>query len=266
MLSLFPTRWIAPFTGDLSSILWVPLSPMAHGASSIRMWLRPPVELRSDLDRAIATDRDLYRGLWHAEQIQVEELQKKLRAYEVVSAGNGNAGSNRLASAHVVARTASGGGLALRLNAGSMQGIGAGDIAVVDGDGIVGRIAPQVGAVSSTIVTVANRAFGRIDGYVVPADQERSKRPQVIAVQLLPDGNGFLRGDIDLGVVAKAGDLVRVKDPTWPVGAQGMRLGVVVEVRRKDAQPLRGEVFVRPAVDPAVVGEVVVKLSKDAIP
>ncbi len=52
-----------------------------------------------------------------------------------------------------------------------------------------------------------------------------------------------------------------MKDPSWPSGAQGMRIGVVTEIKRKDEQPLRGEIIVRPAVDPAVVGELVVKLS-----
>jgi cell shape-determining protein MreC len=166
----------------------------------------------------------------------------------------------------VLSRTPGSGGVALKLNVGNQQGIAAGDIAIVDGDAIVGRIAPEVGAVSSTVLSVGNRALGRIDGYVVPADQEKSKRPQVIAVQLLPDGKGDLRGDIDLRSPARTGDIVRVKDPAWPAGAQGMRLGVVVEIKRKDAQPLRGEVIVRPAVDPNMVGELVVKLSQGTQP
>lgn len=266
MLGLFPTRWIAPLTGDLSSILWVPLSPIAHGATAIRLWLRPRVVLQTDGDSAILADRDYYRGLWHAEQIRVQDLEKKLSAYEVASGGAPHGGTFRLAAANVLSRTAGSGGVALKLNAGSQQGISAGDVAIVDGDGIVGRIAPEVGAVSSTVLSIANRSIGRIDGYVVPADQEKSKRPQVIPIQLLPDGKGYLRGDTDLGSLARPGDIVRVKDPTWPSGAQGMRIGVVTEIKRKDEQPLRGEMIVRPAIDPTVVGELVIKLSADAHP
>ncbi len=261
MLGLAPTRWIAPLTGDLSAVLWVPLSPLAHGATSMRLWLRPRVALRTESDGAIEADRDYYRGLWHAEQIRVQELEKKLSAYEVTSGGNAQSGTVRLAAANVLSRTPGSGGIALKINAGSQQGISPGDVAIVGGDGVVGRIAPEVGAVTSTVLSIANRSIGRMDGYVVPADQEKSKRPQVIMVQLLPDGRGALRGDIDLGTSVRAGDLVRMKDPSWPSGAQGMRIGVVTEIKRKDEQPLRGEIIVRPAVDPAVVGELVVKLS-----
>ena len=68
----------------------------------------------------------------------------------------------------MLSRTPGAGGVALKLNVGTQQGIAAGDIAIVDGDAIVGRIAPEVGAVSSTVLSVGNRAIGRIDGYVVP--------------------------------------------------------------------------------------------------
>ena len=232
----------------------------------MRLWLRPRTAASTQVDAAILADRDYYRGLWHAEQILVQELEKKLNAYEVISGQARNTGAVRLAAANVLSRTPGAGGVALKLNVGSQQGICAGDIAIVDGDAIVGRIAPEVAAVSSTVLSIGNRAIGRIDGYVVPADQEKSKKPQVIVVQLLPDGKGDLRGDIDLKSIARPGDIVRVKDPTWPAGAQGMRLGVVVEIKRKDAQPLRGEIIVRPAIDPNMVGELVVKLSQGTRP
>jgi len=261
MLGLLPTRWIAPLTSDLSSIVWVPLSPVAHGTTIIRLWLRPGKAPLAAADAAVLVERDYYRGLWHAEQIRSQEFERKLSAYEIASGAGQRGGAIRLAAANVLTRTPGAGGLALKINAGSQQGISAGDVAVVDGDGLVGRIAPEVGAVSSTVLSIANRSIGRIDGYVVPADQEKAKRPAVIAIQILPDGKGELRGDIDLGSPVRPGDIVRVKDPSWPLGAQGMRLGIVSEIRRKDTQPLRGEVIIRPAVDPATVGELVVKIS-----
>ncbi|MSQ90579.1 MAG: hypothetical protein EXS01_04180 [Phycisphaerales bacterium] len=266
LLGLLPTRWIAPLTTDLSSVLWVPLTPLAHLGTEIRLWLRPRSELPTEADRAVREDRDFYRGLWHSEQIRVQDLEKKLRVYEVVVGAAPPSDAVRLAAANVVARTPGSGGLALKLNVGAQHGITAGDVAVVEGDCVVGRIAPEVRAVASTVISIANRSTGRIDCYVTPADQERAKRPQVIPIQILPDGGGLLRGDIDWGTTVATGDTVRIRDPSWPIGAQGMRLGVVLEIRRKDAQPLRGEVTVRLAVDPAVVGELVVKLQPSANP
>lgn len=248
-------------TGDLSSVLWVPLSPLSHGATAMRLWLRPrPVTPSTDEATAVA-ERDYYRGLWHADRIRIEQLEKTLRRYEVTVGLSSNVGTIRLASAHVIARTPGSGGVALKVNAGAQHGISAGDVAVVDGDALVGRIAPEVGAVTSVILSISDRSVGRFDAYIVPAAQERSNRPAVISVQLLPDGSGNLRGDIDLASEVRPGDLVRLKDSMWPAGAQGMRVGVVSEVKRKDSQPLRGEVSVRPAIDPAVVGEIVIKLA-----
>lgn len=261
LLGLCPTRWIAPLTADLSSVLWVPLSPLSHGATSMRLWLRPRQITPSPDETSAVAERDYYRGLWHAERIRIEELEKKLQLYELTGRHSSSAGTIRLASANVIARTPGSGGLALKVNAGTQQGVAPGDVAIVDGDALVGRVAPEVGAVTSVVLSIADRSVGRFDAYIVPKAEERSNRQTRVAVQLLPDGSGNLRGDIDLSSAIREGDIVRFRDASWPTGAQGMRIGAVVALRRKDAQPLRGEVFVQPAVDPAVVGEIVIKLA-----
>jgi len=53
--------------------------------------------------------------------------------------------------------------------------------------------------------------------------------------------------------------LVRLRDGSWPKGAQGMVLGTVVEVGRKDQQPLRGRAIIMPAVDGRTLAEVTIK-------
>jgi len=265
LIGLMPARWVAPWSSDLSAVLWVPLSPLAHAGTSVRLWLRPGGRAVAVADAGLVEERDRYRGLWHAEQIKVRELEKRLRAYEVAAKGSRDGGA-RFAAASVLTRTPSGGGFALRLNCGARQGISAGDVVLAGGDSIAGRIAPDVGNVTSTVVSVADRASGRVDAYVTPAAQEGAKRAEFIAVQIAPDGRGQLRADIDLGSAVTRGDMVRVRDPSWPQGAQGMRIGVVREVRRKDAQPLRGEAIIDPVVDFASLGEVVVRLSNGGAP
>jgi len=260
LLGVMPARWVAPWSSDLSAVLWVPLAPLAHAGTSARVWLRPGERVSPEVDAGVVEERDRYRGLWHAEQIRVQDLEKRLRAYEV-AAKNSRDGSARFAAASVLTRSSSGGGFALRLNCGSRQGIAAGDVVLFGGDAIAGRIAPDVGSVTSTVMTVTDRASGRVDGYVTPAAQEGAKRSEMIAVQIVPDGRGQLRADIDLGSAVAPGDAVRVRDPAWPQGAQGMRIGIVREVRRKDAQPLRGEALIDPVVDGASVGEVVVRVA-----
>jgi len=265
LLGVMPARWVAPWSSDLSAVLWVPLSPLAHAGTSVRLWLRPGHGAPREADASVVEERDRYRGLWHAEQIKVQELEERLRAYEVAAktARDGNA---KFAAASVLTRSSSGGGFALKLNCGSRQGIAAGDVVLFGGDAIVGRIAPEVGNVTSTVMSVADRASGRVDAYITPAAQEGAKRFESISVQIVPDGRGQLRADIDLGSAVAAGDMVRVRDPAWPQGAQGMRIGVVREVRRKDAQPLRGEAIIDPVVDGSRVGEVVVRVSNGGAP
>lgn len=266
LLGLCPTRWIAPLTGDLSAVVWVPLAPLSHAATTVRLWLRPRPAATTGDDATAAVERDYYRGLWHAERIQTEALEKKLSLYERTIGPPSSGGAVRLASATVIGRIAGSGGVALRVNVGSQHGVTAGDVAVIDGDALVGRLAPEVAAVSSLVISIADRSIGRFDGYITPAAQERSHRPSALAVQLLPDGSGSLRADVDLSAAVSVGDAVRLKDASWPPGAQGMRVGRVTEVRRKDAQPLRGEVVVQPTTDPALIGEVVIKLSAEKRP
>jgi len=265
LLGVVPARWVAPWSSDLSAVLWVPLSPLAHAGTSVRLWLRPGNGASREADASVVEERDRFRGLWHSEQIKVQELEKRLRAYEV-AAKTSRDGNARFAAASVLTRSASGGGFALKLNCGSRLGVAAGDVVLFGGDAIAGRIAPEVGVVTSTVVSVADRASGRVDAYITPAAQEGAKRAESISVQAVPDGRGQLRADIDLGSAVAPGDMVRVRDAAWPQSAQGMRIGVVREVRRKDAQPLRGEAIIDPAVDGASVGEVVVRVSNGGTP
>jgi hypothetical protein len=58
--------------------------------------------------------------------------------------------------------------------------------------------------------------------------------------------------------------LVRLRDASWPKGAQGMVLGTVVEVGRKDQQPLRGRAIVLPAIDVRNLAEVTIKATGQA--
>lgn len=262
-MSFMPTAWVAGLTGDLSSILWVPLSPLSHAATSLRVWMRPEAVAASQGEQALLVDRDLYRGLWHAQMLKVEELERRVAQYEATAAVSPGSQPTPMVAVDVLTRTASTGASALKINAGKRSGIAPGDVVVIPGDAIVGRISPEVGEISAFVTCLANPGIGRMDAIIVPASEERARRPKTIAVQLTPDA-GMLRGDIDLSTAARAGDVVRLSDRTWPAGAQGLRLGVIREVRRKDSQPLRGEVIVEPAVDPATVSSLIVKLSTGA--
>lgn len=261
VLGLLPTSWVRPITRDLYSILWTPLSPLSHGATAVRVWLRPGVGMPTDADRAVAEDRDRFRALWYAERLKVEGLENRLAQFQSIAASDRSGTDVRLEPADVLSRTPAAGGLALKVNVGRRQGVAAGDVAVIGGDGLVGRVSSEVGELGCFITTLTSKATPRFDARIIPASEERSSNPTAFRVQLSPDGSGALVGDIDLPTQVGVGDSVRLSDGSWPASAQGMLVGTVFEVRRKEAQPLRGEVTVRPRIDAATLGSVVVKLS-----
>lgn len=256
---LLPTTWMAPVTAALAQVAWIPMAPVAWCGSAARHWLRPSVPQMEVDASALRDERDVFRGLYHQERQRAEDLQARLDALDVTSRLDRAMGASvGYATARVVALTPRGG---LRLSVGTREGVRAGDCAVVQGDALVGRIAPEVSARQCLLVPLTDKSLGRIDGVVVAQDDDaRGVVGRGIPVQLAARGS-LLVGDIDLDSGVRPGDVVRLSDGGWSAGAQGMRIGVVREVRRKDEQPLRGLVEVMPASDAAKIAEVVVKVT-----
>lgn len=262
--SLLPTAWVAPVTSALAQVAWIPLAPVAWAGTGARHWLRPSVAEPSADALMLKDERDRFRGLYHQERQRADDLQARLDALDVTSRLDRMSGASvGYASARVVALLPRGG---LRLSVGAREGVQPGDCAVVQGDALVGRIAPDVTSRQSVLVPLTDRSIGRIDAVVIPAsDDARGIVTGGTPVQLVARGDSLV-GDIDLEAGVRAGDVVRLSDAGWHAGARGMRLGSVREVRRKDEQPLRGMVDVAPAVDPARVSEVVVKVTGSPAP
>lgn len=262
--ALLPTTWIAPFSSALAQVVWIPMAPVAWGGGVARHWLRPAVVEPAGDAAALRAERDLFRGLYHEERQRAEELQARIDAMDITSRLDRAAGAPvGYASARVTAVLPRGG---LRLSVGGREGVQPGDCAVVQGDALVGRIAPDVQARQCVLVPLTDRSIGRIDGSIIRGpDDARGVTSGGTPVQLVARGS-MLEGDIDLEAGVKVGDVVRLSDAGWPRGARGMRIGTVVDVRRKDEQPLRGMVEVRPAVEPERLPEVVVKVTGTPAP
>lgn len=262
--SMMPTGWVAPITSMLAQVAWIPLAPVAWAGNGARHWLRPSVPEMAGESAALRDDRDRFRGLYHEERARAEDLQARLDAMDVTARLDRAAGASvSYASARVLGVLPRGG---VRLSVGAREGVQPGDCAVVQGDALVGRIAPDVTARQSVLVPLTDRSIGRIDATVTPAaDDARGIVSSGIPVQLVVRGD-VLVGDIDLEAGVRQGDIVRLTDATWAIGARGMRLGTVRDVRRKDEQPLRGMVEVQPAADPTRLAEVVVKATGTPAP
>lgn len=258
-----PTSWVAPVTGALAQAAWIPLAPVAWLGNAARMWLRPPASGPGGELQSLRDERDLFRGLYHQERARAEELSQRLSALDVTARLDRASGADvRYATARVIAVLPGG---ALRLSAGAREGVRAGDAVVVQGDALLGRVAGDVSQRQCVAVPLTDRTLGRIDAIVVPADADARGDLRGVPVQLVARGESLV-GDVDLESGIREGDVVRLVDSGWSLGARGMRIGSVRTVRRKDEQPLRGMVEVVPAVDVARVAEAVIKASGEPSP
>ncbi len=268
VLAFLPTRWLVPWTSDVGSVIALPLTPLGHAAGSVLAFVRPPMSEEipdaSELDRVLA-ERDAFRGRWHRARLRVEQLEGELAQLQRARArGIGGDWVPRTAAVvrHAPARS---GGL-LSLNVGRRQGVVEGTVAVVDGDRLVGRVAPDVATLSSILIPVGTMgdAYGRdLRARVLPAEEETTGADKGVSIRLEPIGGGHLVGLLERGSGVKVGDFVRLgADPAWQPTAWGMLLGRVVRIETMRQQPLRERIVVQRAVDPDRLPAVTLKLER----
>ena len=261
VLSLLPARWIAPWSADLSAILWIPLMPAAHVLAGARAWLRPPMGpgvIDAGSAARIQEERDHYRGLWHSERLRVADLESQLRLVATLSQRSGS--EEGLVVARVVREGDS--ARASLIDAGTAHGVQGGNPVIALGEVLLGRVAANPDRWSCIMEPINSPSIGRIEAVITPSEaggMASASRRRSIRVQLAVDSDGFWAGDIDAGSEVDLGDEVRLDDPTWPASARGLRLGAIAWIGRKDEQPLRGQTLVRPALDCSRVAQVVIR-------
>lgn len=159
---------------------------------------------------------------------------------------------------------------------------------VVGGNQIIGMIAAGGAENRSWVIPLDDRRCGRIDAIVLPeaadgssdasggtgaggkkadkagrpdkSDKARNGTRATVLVQLVPQGNRTLVGELESPADVKPGDSVLLSDAGWRPAAQGMRIGVVESEGALDANPLRRRITVRMESDPLRVARVVVKV------
>lgn len=271
LLSIAPTGWLVPWTADLGSILRLPLTPLGHAASGVVAYVRPAtaevVPSVSELER-ILDERDAFRGRWHSARLQVEQLEKELAQLQGAREAIGVTADWTPRSAVVVRHAPGGTPGPVQLNIGSRQGVRPGTVAVVDGDQLVGRIAADVSALSSTLIPIGLTAdpTGReLLARITPADDPNVGADAGIPVRLTAVGRGRFEGlvawDPRAGAQVLPGDQVRLaRDPAWQPTAWGMLVGTVVEIVTTDDNPLRKRIVVDTGLLPERLPTVTLKL------
>ena len=258
---LLPASLLRPWTGDVAGLVWLPLRPGEYLLTSLRHFLRPETQATPSGDlQLLIEERDRFRAMWHAERLRADELAQRLAQYDRTSELDRGGAQVDPVMVMVVGTGAGPGGRFLTLSAGSSQGVGAGDPAVVGGDQLVGRVMGDPAAVTCWMAPITDVAIGRLDVYVAPADRPEAAASESVRAQLRPDGRGLLVGEIDAAGRVGQGDVVRLDDRQWKRAAQGMRVGTVRTVRRADRNPLRSVIEVEPGIDIARLRQVTLKL------
>jgi cell shape-determining protein MreC len=283
LLSALPQSFQTPWSGTLAGVLWAPLVPGASVLAWARDWVRAPAEPYQGLPeelRAAREDRDRLQGELDATQMRVEELERELGELSGYRPADRAGWQPRLAT--VIERGAGRPAGLLGIDVGTAQGIGEGDPVVVGGNQIIGMIAAGGAENRSWVIPLDDRRCGRIDAIVLTgaadgasaasegtgaggkkadkSDKARNGGGASVLVQLVPQGNRRLIGELESPAHVKKGDSVLLSDAGWRPAALGMQIGVVESVGALDANPLRRRITVRMESDPLRVPRVVVKV------
>lgn len=259
-LSLLPARWSGWLSGVREPALAV-LTPAAAPARWVGRMIRPAQERASLGDPAVAEierERDHFQTLWRQSEQKVGELEAlvgELQQGRVLHAG--------LDLAQVVAPIV---GAATDLTDGTLQarggrdrGVSKNSVAVVQGVQLVGRVV-EVHATTSFIRPVTMWSPSGREVYLRAVVDVGQSAPvaSLPMCQLTAQSDGSLRGELDADARGvEVGQVVRLRDSSWPPAAQMKVLGRVVEVKPKETQPLRKMVTVRPEMDLRRVSQVV---------
>ncbi len=273
VLALLPTRWLAGWTADVGAIVALPLTPLRHAASGAVGWVRPE-KFSEDydpltLDR-LETERDTYRGRWHASRLKIEALERELQQLQQArSVGGESAWTPR--TAQVVRHNPGGVGGVLSLNIGARHGVTAGTVAVVDGDRLVGRVADDPAVLTSLLIPLGaagDMASEDLQARVLPAEIDGSRaETDVIGYSIrlqAVSGSSDFEGLVERRVDVAVGDPVRLgMDQAWHRTAWGMLIGSVSRIEMIPSQPLRKRVVVRRATSPQRLAAVTLKIESD---
>jgi len=140
---------------------------------------------------------------------------------------------------------------------GAEHGVAEGQtVALARGVHLVGRVV-DVGARTSRILPITHFRAGYLDAVVMTEDPTFG-----FDAQLLPEGDGTLTGVLVADAEGvQEGQVVRLRDDTWPRSAQMVVIGRVAEVGRQENQRLT--IVVTPELNVARVSEVVLRIPTD---
>ena len=247
ILAFAPASWLR-WTAVGADLVAVPVQPMTDAAVRLGRWVRP-----ADREMAVASkavqertqELEATRALLHAARLTIEALEEEISALQEARRYQPGVEMNPV-FARVTGRPPQRGQGPVRINVGTRQGVVPGTVAVYRGGHLMGRVADNIARLTCQVIPITDPSTGLIEAVILPPDDPLEALASAPRVQLVADGSGGLTGDLDRTIPVRAGDVVRLADPSWPASAQGMIIGVVDSVRGKDLQPLLSSITVAP--------------------
>lgn len=261
-LAFAPVRFLG-WTSDVAAIAALPLAPIGHVGNALRVWLRPPTDALVDDPAALEAavlNRNQYRALWVAERLRNEELLQQIEDIRLAEQlGAGTLFDPLLAD--VVGRRPDGLRGPVRLNVGTAAGVRRGDIAVFRGAHLLGRILDAPDPRGALLLPITDPAHGRLHGAVLSDPEDADPIPRSVALLLAAQPDGSFIADVDHDARVRTGDQVVLNDPGWPETARGMIVGEIESIDRRDDQPLRRRLRIRPRYDVHDLSRIVLKVA-----
>jgi hypothetical protein len=254
LLSLIPTRFSA-WAGAVREPVTIVIEPVSRPLAWVSRRLRPaaPDAVSDPRFEAVSAERDdlavrLARARSRVDDLErlVADLQRGLALAPELEI--------RAFAAPVTGMASNASGGAVRVGAGRREGVVEQvTVAVTRGVHLVGRVI-DTETRSSMVLPITHPDTKWIEGRVMVDDPEEGW-----PCQLMPLGDGTLRGDLaENAAGVEAGQVVRLRDPSWPESAQMLVLGRVVAIDQ--SENLRLRITVRPEIDPRRVSEVVLRV------
>ena len=251
--SLLPTGWLY-WTRDLSDVIRLPITPVAHAGNRLAGILRPvdatdglnTEDLRGRLE-LLETERDRYERLYRAQRLRSQELASQLRLLQNLPESVLRAPRPpMILASDVTGRNPRDviSAVELDLVPEIAERVLEGDVATWKHQYLVGRVV-RISPFRVTVLPVTHPDTGPVQAVLVHnRNQDLSTPPPRLLLK--PVGDGTFAGEVNHRHGTAVGDEVVLADSGWPAWAQALELGRVESVRQLDEAPLRDLIIIRP--------------------
>ncbi len=260
ILALLPTQW-SRWTAWIADPVEFVVQPIAHPVMRLTRTLLPTRDEYSAESPAMQEVRRLYDEQTLAlrqSELQIEQLRRQIRDLQ---SGVPVAPEARVRQlwAPVTARSSNLSDGTIRIGAGSSADVQPKvSVATARGVHLVGRVI-DVQTRTSWVLPFNHPKAGHIEGVVLTGPTLEGS----FGCQLLGRADGQLGGDLVGDAVGiEPGQIVRLRDETWPAAAQMLVLGRITSVDRKENGRL--VIVVEPQIPPDRVSEVVLRIPESA--